>query len=64
MFDINKIIEEYKEGKSIRELADAYSTYPNKISRLIKSAGMELRSRKEAGKNAVSQCKLKPPKAS
>ena len=61
MFDINKIIEEYKEGKSIRELADAYSTYPNKISRLIKSAGMELRSRKEAGKNAVSQGKLKPP---
>jgi len=61
MLDINKIIEEYKEGRSIRELADAYSTYPNKIARLIKNTGMELRSKEEAAKIAVGLGKIKPP---
>lgn len=61
MLDINKIIEEYKEGKSIREIADLYSTYPNKISRLIKQTGMELRSKEEATKNAIELGKIQPP---
>lgn len=61
MLDINKIAKEYEEGMSIRDLADAYSTYPNKISRLLKNAGIELRSRQEAGKNAIGLGKLKPP---
>jgi very-short-patch-repair endonuclease len=61
MFDINKIIKDYLEGKSIREIADLYQTYPNKVARLIKKSGVELRSKKEAGKLAFDHGKINPP---
>lgn len=61
MLDINKIVQEYKEGKSIREIADIYSTYPNKISRLIKKTGTDLRSKEEAAKNAFDLGKMQSP---
>jgi very-short-patch-repair endonuclease len=61
MLDINKIIKAYQDGQSIRELAEAYDTYPNKISRILKNAGLILRTKKEAGKMAVENGKIKPP---
>ena len=61
MLDINKIIKGYQDGQSIRDLAKAYDTYPNKISRILKNAGLILRTKKEAGKMAVDNGKIKPP---
>lgn len=51
----------YDENNSIREIASALNTYPNKIARILKKAGKELRSKREAGKIAVDQGKIKPP---
>jgi|694.fasta_scaffold01364_25 very-short-patch-repair endonuclease len=62
MLDIKEIIYQYyTEGKSIREIAEKYQTYPNKIARALKDAGQELRSKAEAGKLAVDSGKIKPP---
>lgn len=61
MLDINKIIKDYQDGKSIRDIAKIYDTYPNKISRVLKDAGLILRTKKEAGKIAVENGKIKPP---
>ena len=51
----------YDSGKSIRDIANELSTYPNKIARTLKKAGKELRSKEEAAKIAVEAGKIKPP---
>lgn len=61
MLDIKEILNHYHEGKSIRDIAQLYDTYPNKIARLIKNTGLELRSKSEASQMAVNQGKIKPP---
>lgn len=61
MLDIKQILDYYHEGKSIRDIAKLCDTYPNKVARLIKDTGIELRSKKEAAKIAVNQGKIKPP---
>ena len=61
MLDINKIIKDYQDGKSIREIATLYNTYPNKISRTLKNAGFILRTKHEAGKLAIENGKIIPP---
>lgn len=61
MLDIKQILDHYHNGKSVREIAELYDTYPNKVARLIKDTGIELRSKKEAARIAVDQGKIKPP---
>jgi very-short-patch-repair endonuclease len=61
MLNIIKIVEDYKTGKSIREIAEENNTYPNKIARNLKKSGVELRSKEEAAKIAVNRGKIKPP---
>ena len=61
MFDIEEIIKMYDEGNSVRDIACHFHTYPNKIARLLKKSGKELRTKEEAGKIAVELGKIKPP---
>jgi hypothetical protein len=61
MFNSEEIIREYRSGKSVREIADLYKTYPNKIARLLKTSGETLRTKEEAAKLAVDKGKIKPP---
>lgn len=61
MLELKKIEQMYDDGKSIREIAEHFKTYPSKISRLLKKSGKELRDKKEAGKIAVELGKIKPP---
>lgn len=59
--DIEAIIREYDNNKSVREIAKMFNTYPNKIFRILKKAGKELRTKEEAGKLAFELGKSKPP---
>lgn len=61
MFDLNALVKLYDEGKSIRDIANIFNTYPNKIARELKKVGKELRSKEEAAKIAVEHGKIKPP---
>jgi very-short-patch-repair endonuclease len=61
MLDIKKICELYENNNSIRDIAKTYETYPNKIARILKKAGKELRSKEEAAKVAMDAGKIKPP---
>lgn len=61
MLESKKIIEEYQNGKSIRDIAKIFDTYPNKIARIIKKSGEPLRTKEEAAKIAVERGKIKPP---
>jgi len=61
MFNADQIIKDYREGKSIREIAAIYNTYPNKILRLLKKSSEPLRSKEEAARMAVDKGKIKPP---
>jgi very-short-patch-repair endonuclease len=61
MFDLNKIIDDYESGMSIREIAESLNTYPNKIARMITKSGYQLRSKEQAGKIAFDQGKITPP---
>lgn len=61
MFEINELIKLYDEGKSIRDIATIFNTYPNKIARILKKAGKELRNKEDAAKAAMESGKLKPP---
>jgi len=61
MLDVKKISSLYDEGKSIRDIAMVFNTYPNKIARILKKSGKELRSKEEAAKLAVESGKIKPP---
>jgi len=45
--------KEYDAGKSIKEIADQFQTYPNKIRRMFIKAGYTLRSHSEAQKLAL-----------
>ena len=59
--DIEAIVREYDNNKSIRDIAKMFNTYPNKIFRILKKAGKELRTKEEAGKLAFELGKSKPP---
>jgi very-short-patch-repair endonuclease len=61
MLEIKEIEKMYDEGKSVREIAKHFGTYPTKIARMLKKTGKELRSKEEAGKIAVEQGRIKPP---
>lgn len=56
------IIDLYeKEGMSTYQIAEHLSTYPNKIRRTLKKHGIELKTRSEAQKNALSNGRAKHP---
>lgn len=61
MLDPIKIEEMYRDGKSVREIASYFNTYPTKISRVLKKSGTQLRTKEEAGKMAFENGKIKPP---
>lgn len=63
MAEINEklIVKLYEEGDSIRDIAGKSNLYPSKIQRILQRNGVELRSKKEAGKLAVENGKIKPP---
>jgi very-short-patch-repair endonuclease len=61
MLDIKKICDLYDDNHSIRDIAEIFGTYPNKIARILKKTGKELRSKEEAAKIAVESGKIKPP---
>jgi hypothetical protein len=59
--DIKEIIKEYEAGESLGTIAKKYDTYPNKIMRLLKKEGIELRNKSEAQKNALEIGRNKHP---
>ena len=61
--NIQKIIKDYIDGISTNELAKEYSTYPGKISKILKKNGVVLRSRSEAQSVALSSGTAKHPTA-
>ena len=50
-----------KKGKSTYEIAEEVGTYPNKIRRILKKHGVELKSRSEAQENALKGGRAKHP---
>ena len=61
MFDIKEICRLYNNNSSIRDIAALFDTYPNKIARILKKAGVTLRTKEEAAKLAVEAGKIVPP---
>jgi very-short-patch-repair endonuclease len=60
---LEQIVIKYNNGASLHELAEQYHTYPNKILRLLKKAGIPIRKKSEALKNAVSRGRKVHPTA-
>ncbi len=62
-YDKQVILKKYyiKENKSFQDIADMYSTYPNKIRRDAKKLGIKSRNKSEAQKNALQTGKHKHP---
>lgn len=58
-----KIIKDYISGKSTNELAKEYSTYPAKISKILKKGGVTIRTKSEAQSIALSNGTAKHPTA-
>ena len=50
-----------KEGKSTYEIAEELGTYPNKVRRILKKHGIELKTRSQAQKNALQGGRAKHP---
>jgi very-short-patch-repair endonuclease len=63
MSELSKYLKEYREGKSILEIAKENNTYPNKIRRMFIKAGEILRDKGEAQKLALSRGTAKHPTA-
>ena len=58
-----KIVKDYLSGKSTNELAKEYSTYPGKISKILKKSGVTIRSKSEAQSMALANGTSKHPTA-
>lgn len=50
-----EVIKRYKDGESPYQIAEFYSTYANKIRRILKKNQVEIRSKSEAQKSALKQ---------
>src|SRR5690606_35818927 len=62
MLDTTTIIKLYtQENKSTKEIAEQLNTYPNKILRILKKAGVTLRTRSDAQKLALAEGKSPHP---
>ena len=57
-----KIIDMYtNDSKSTYQISQELNTYPNKVRRILKKHGVELKSRSEAQKNALDKGVSKIP---
>lgn len=56
-----EIIELYEEGQSTYAIAETYGTYPNKIRRILTKNGIDLKTRSQAQKNALSNGRAAHP---
>lgn len=61
--DEAKIIEEYRAGANVAELAEKYGTYGNKIHRILKKAGEPKRTMGEIQAKAIKDGRKKHPTA-
>ena len=59
--DFKEALDLYISGKSTYEIAKLYDTYPNKIRRMFKRNGVELKSKSEAQKNALKSGRTSHP---
>lgn len=50
-----EIIEMYNDGKSTYEIANVFSTYPNKVRRILLKNGIELKTKSQAQTNALEK---------
>lgn len=58
----NMVVKMYvDEGKSTLEIAKFYSTYPNKIRRILNKLGIQIRDKSEAQKNALLSGRTEHP---
>lgn len=56
------LLKEYEQNKkSFKDIADEYSTYPNKLRRDAIKYNLKIRDKKEAQKNALSTGRIKHP---
>jgi very-short-patch-repair endonuclease len=58
---IDKIIEMFNNNKSTYEIAEYFKTYPNKIRRLLKKAGVQTRNHAEAQSSALKSGRTTHP---
>lgn len=59
---LQKVLNMYQnENKSTYEIAELLNTYPNKIRRLLKKSGCELKDQSEAQKNAFTNGRREHP---
>ena len=56
-----KVVDLYEEGRSTYQIAELFSTYPNKIRRILSKNGVQLKSRSQAQKNALVSGRAKHP---
>ena len=56
-----KVVDLYEEGRSTYQIAELFSTYPNKIRRILSKNGVQLKSRSQAQKNALGNGRAKHP---
>ena len=62
MSNEQKIIDMYtKQSKSTYQISKELNTYPNKIRRILRKNGVEMKDRSEAQKNALAQGVSKIP---
>lgn len=61
MLDKKQIIDLYRGGLSINQIAEKYNTYGQKIRRLLIKANEPLRTKSEAQKNAIEKGTSKHP---
>lgn len=59
--NIEEVVSLYNSGESTYQIAKHYSTYPNKIRRLLVKHGVKMKNRSEAQKNALDQGVSKHP---
>jgi very-short-patch-repair endonuclease len=55
------VVDLYEEGSSTYQIAERFSTYPNKIRRILSKNGVALKSRSQAQKNALVSGRAKHP---
>ena len=62
MINEKEIVKLYTDNnKSTYDLAKMFSTYPNKIRRILVKHGVQMKTKSEAQKNALSSGKSKLP---
>ncbi len=58
---VNDVIQKYRQGQSLHQLAESYKTYPNKILRLLRKHGEDIRDKGQALSTAYKSGRKKHP---